>query len=153
MRLLFFLFSALALAGCSDDSGAPPNQVLDMGQDQEKDIAEDVADVAPDIAPEDIVCSKLSDCPRHYSCHEKACVKVLGCVTTSEFEPETGCSFDHGEETFSGYFSAAECESDSDCTNPEEPNCIARICSRFTPCTEDIECSSGEECRFWLYCR
>lgn len=137
--------------GCSEDSAqAPP---LDMGTDESFEEMHVEEDIAPDIDPTEIVCTDISDCPRHYSCNEGGCSRVLGCVWTSDAFPEAGCSFDHGEETDNGYFSAAECRDDSDCTNPSEPNCIAWICSRFTPCEEDADCSGEETCRLELYCR
>jgi hypothetical protein len=148
---LCLMFAALFLITCADDSKPPPPtsiELVDMETDKdvEGDLIEDV-----NQPTEGSPCRRNSDCPRGTTCHVDTCIGARGCVFLAF--PGVGCFFDHGMDFDEGLFSTAECQEDSDCANPDEPNCIARICSRLTPCTEDDQCAENQTCRHAFYCK
>lgn len=137
---------------CSDDPTPPP--VVDMNADMNvEDISEDFTEdtSTDDSVMEDIPCSRDTDCPRGTTCHVNICAGATGCTFLSF--PDLGCYFEHDLDTDQGLFTAAECESDEECPNSEEPTCIARVCSNLTPCEVDEECPGSQTCRHRLYCK
>lgn len=154
--LLVFLLGAIT-PSCTDES--KPISERDLDVDQGVDLMTDLSDVSgvfdmsEDLPPKEITCRRDSDCPRGNTCHDGVCASAQGCVFLTDFRPEVGCYFDHGLDFDEGLFSPSECEMESDCTDPEEPNCIARICSRLTPCTQDIDCPDEMTCRHYFYCK
>ncbi len=143
-RLTFCLVFSFAQA-CADDS----QPIVEVDVDSHdlattSDLGQ--AEVGEDAQPQDNSCRRDSDCRRGETCHVNFCAGASGCVFLTDFKPGVGCYFDHGLDFDEGLFSPTECAEDSVCTNPGEPNCIARICSRLTPCTEDDECESSRDC-------
>lgn len=148
-RLTFCLLFSLACA-CVDDS----KPILEVDSHDLADLSDlGQTDQGESDQPQDNSCRRDSDCTRGETCHVNVCAGAGGCVFLTDFKPGVGCYFDHGLDFDDGLFSPTECEEDSDCTNPEEPNCIARICSRLTPCTEDDECPEEMTCRHYFYCK
>lgn len=149
MRNSHFFLSFLLIISCGSDS--IPVLDADVGDSGIVDVAEDL-DSQQDLKPEER-CRRDSDCTRGTTCHSNICAGARGCVFLSDFEPQIGCFFDHGMDFDEGLFSPTECAVDNDCTDPTEPNCIARICSGLMPCTDDDECPEELTCRYSFYCK
>lgn len=146
----FFMALSILVMSCASDSSSLMEP--DMGDTGTADLSEDL-DLEEDLTPQEMTCRRDNECPRGKTCHVNICAGARGCVFLSDFEPQIGCYFDHGLDFDEGLFSPTECVEDSDCASPEEPNCIARVCSGLTPCTEDNECPGELTCRHNFYCK
>ncbi|QED26181.1 hypothetical protein FRD01_02680 [Microvenator marinus] len=146
----YFVCIFIVLLSCSDDQVVEaPDMPADAGPDfnDMQDMLDD-----PDMDTDALIpCSRDTDCPRGTSCNIDVCLALRGCLFNGT--PDKGCYFDHGEDFSEGYFTAPECTTSEECTDPSEPNCIAKVCSRLTPCEEDEMCPEGQQCSQRVYCR
>lgn len=153
MKRILAITSLILTFGCSEDTQPPETQEdMDVSSDPAPDT-EDTEDMELDVRPDGpIYCDTVAECPRGHLCDFGECHQVRGCVVLIEEVKDEGCWFDHGEGFPEGYYSAVECETDADCTNADEPSCIARVCSALTPCDEDTDCGAEQECYASFYC-
>lgn len=94
-------------------------------------------------------CRRNEDCARGSVCQaqDSTCTAVTGCILVDAAPEDQGCYYDHHRPLvpYAGYFTYAECESDSECDD-ENPYCIDRVCHFSSRCDEDDDCGDGQRC-------
>lgn len=166
-----FIIFLVFISACSsepDTSSEPdPSTTADMGFDSNvlldvstKDISSDDVSNETDTRPE--TCRQNSDCWRGEYCSDGRCNGVFGCKPATlppsdlPIEPR-GCWYEHDvdypvTDANGGAFTAQECQTNDDCKNPDEPNCVVYVCHHNPSCSAG-PCPAGTTCMERLdYC-